>query len=132
MKYETMGNYSDAKFRRISGMRRKTFERAIKILNAKYAEEHSKNVRNSGRKSKLTLAHIAASYGIHESNIQRIVIWVENTLIKDGTFRLPGKKALLSEDCGYEIIQIDATESPIERPKKDRDSTIPARKRDTL
>ena len=103
-----MEKYSDAKFRRIVGMRRKTFARAIEILNKKYAEEHSKNVRKSGRKPKLSMedklvatmeylreyrsmAHIAASYGIHESNIQRIIKWVENTLIADGTFRLPGK-----------------------------------------
>ena len=137
MKYENIKNYSDAKFRRISGMRRKTFSKAIEKLNKKYAEEHSGNIRGSGRKSKLsmedkllatleylreyrTLAHIAASYDIHESNIQRIVIWVENTLISDGIFRLPGKATLLAEDCEYEIIQIDATESPIERPKKNR------------
>jgi len=135
MKYENMGKYSDAKFRRVSGMRRKTFERAIKILNAKYAEEHSGNVRKSGRKSTLkmedkllaameylreyrSMAHIAASYGIHESNIQRIIKWVENTLIADGTFRLPGKAALLKKDAEYEIILIDATETPVERPKK--------------
>jgi len=47
---------------------------------------------------------------------------VENVLVKDGTFRLPGKAALLEPDGDYEIIQIDATESPIERPKK-TDST---------
>jgi hypothetical protein len=44
--------------------------------------------------------------------------WVENTLVKEGIFRLPGKKALLESNIEYEIIQIDATESPIERPKK--------------
>jgi hypothetical protein len=57
-----------------------------------------------------TMAHIGASYGIAESNIQRIIRWVENTLIKDGTFSLPGKKALLDKNCEYEIIQIDVTE----------------------
>jgi hypothetical protein len=135
MKYKNMETYGDAKFRRIVGMRRKTFTRAIEILNEKYAEEHSKNVRNSGRKPKLsmedklvmtmeylreyrTLAHIGASYGIAESNVQRIIKWVENVLVKDGTFRLPGKKALVEPECEYEVIQIDATESPIERPKK--------------
>ena len=135
MKYENMEKFSDAKFRRIVGMRRKTFARAIEILNKKYAEEHARNLRNSGRKPKLnmedklvatmeylreyrTLAHIGASYGIDESNIQRIVKWVENTLVKDGTFRLPGKSALVVKECEYEVIQIDATESPIERPKK--------------
>ena len=121
-----MENYSDAKFRRIVGMRRKTFARAIEILNKKYAEEHSKNVRGSGRKPKLsmedklvasmeylreyrTFAHIGASYDIDESNVQRIVKWVESVLVKDGTFRLPGKKALRDEECDYEVIQIDAT-----------------------
>jgi hypothetical protein len=140
MKYENMKNYSEAKFRRIVGMRRKTFARAIEILNKKYAEEHTKNVRKSGRKPKLsmedklvatmeylreyrTLAHIGASYDIDESNVQRIVKWVENVLVKEGTFRLPGKKALTEEECEYEIIQIDATESPIERPKKTDNET---------
>ena len=140
MKYKNMENYSDAKFRRIVGMRRKTFARAIEILNKKYTEEHSKNVRKSGRKPKLsmedklvatmeylreyrTFGHIGASYDIDESNVQRIVKWVENVLVKDGTFRLPGKKALLDEDCEYEIIQIDATETPIERPKKTENGT---------
>ena len=135
MKYENIKAYSDEQFRRICGMKRKTFEKALEILKAKYAEEHSENVRGSGRKPKLTmedkllatleylreyrtLAHIAASYGIAESNIQRIIRWVENTLVKDGTFRLPGKKALLKSDIEYEVVQIDVTESPVERPKK--------------
>ena len=129
-------------------MKKKTYEKAIEILNGKYAEEHSKNVRKSGRKSKLsmedkllatleylreyrTLAHIAASYGIDESNIQRIVKWVENTLIKDGTFRLPGKRTLLAADSEYEVILIDAAESPIERPQKNSENSIQERKRGT-
>jgi transposase-like protein len=114
-------------------------------LNAKYEEEHSSNIRKSGRKPKLTmedkllatleylreyrtLAHIAASYGIAESNIQRTIRWVEDTLIKDGTFRLPGKKALIETENDYETILIDAAESPIERPKKNSVSSIQARK----
>jgi hypothetical protein len=43
---------------------------------------------------------------------------VEDTLVKDGTFSLPGRKALLKSDMEYEVVLIDATESPIERPKK--------------
>jgi len=147
MKYEKIKEYTDAKFRRICGMKRKTFEKALEILNAKYAEEHSQNTRKSGRKPKLcmedkllatleylreyrTMAHIAASYGIAESNIQRIIRWVEDTLVKDGTFSLPGKKALLKSDIEYEVVQIDVTESPVERPKRGRKTTIPGRKSD--
>ena len=128
-------------------MKRKTFEKAQEILNAKYAEEHTQNVRKSGRKPKLsmedkllatleylreyrTMAHIAASYGIAESNIQRIIRWVEDTLIKDGTFSLPGKKALVKSDIEYKVVQIDVTESPVERPKRGRKTTIPGRRSD--
>ena len=65
-----------------------------------------------------TYAHIAASYGVHEGQIVRYVRWVETTLIKEGTFRLPGKKELLKPDAQYEIVLVDATEFPIERPKR--------------
>ena len=42
-------------------------------------------------------------------------------MIKDGTFRLPGKKELVKEEADYEIILIDATETPVERPKKTKE-----------
>lgn len=51
-------------------------------------------------------------------------------MIKDGTFSLPGKKALLKSDASYEIILIDATETPVERPQKNKENTIPERKKD--
>jgi len=75
-----------------------------------------------------TYAHIAASYGIAESNIYRGIKWVENTLIQDGTFSLPGRKAPLKSEMEYEVILVDATESPIERPQKSKGGTIPGRK----
>jgi biotin synthase-related radical SAM superfamily protein len=65
-----------------------------------------------------TYAHVAASYGMSESQIFRITRWVENTLIKDGTFSLPDRKASLKSDMEYEVILIDATETPVGRPKK--------------
>lgn len=146
MKYEKIKEYKEEKFRRITGLKKKTYEKCVEILRAKYKEEHIKNVRKSGRKSKLTIedkllatleylreyrtyAHIAASYGVHESQIVRYVRWVETTLIKEGTFRLPGKKELLKPDAQYEIVLVDATESPIERPKRGKNFTIPERKK---
>ncbi len=53
---------------------------------------------------------------------------MEDTLIRDGTFSLPGRKAPLKRDAEYEVILVDATESPIERPQKSKNDTIPARK----
>ena len=76
-----------------------------------------------------TYAHIAANYGLHEGPIVRCVRCSEVTLIKDGTFRLPGKKELLKQNTNYEVVLIDATETPIERPKSDKNFITPERKK---
>jgi len=140
-KLETVKSYSNTKFRRITGVKRATFEKMTEILIVALVKKLAKG----GRKPTLsveemllaaleywreyrTYAHIAASYGIDESNIYRAIKWAEDILIKDGTFSLPGKKALLSKDADYEVILYDASESPIERPKKNRVSGIPANK----
>ena len=65
-----------------------------------------------------TYFHIAKGYEIHETTAIRIVRWVEDTLISDGTFSLPGKKAFLDNNLKFEIIAIDVTETPIQRPKR--------------
>ena len=79
-----------------------------------------------------TYAHIAASYGIDESNIYHAIKWVEDVLIKDGMFSLPGRRELLKSEAEYEVILIDATETSIEHPQKNRESIIPERKKHTL
>ena len=144
MKYEKIAGYTEEKFRRITGVKRTTFEKMVEILRKGYAEKH----RRRGRTPKLsiedlllatleylreyrTYAHIAASYGIAESNIYRGIKWVEGTLIRDGTFSLPGRKAVQNSDMEYEVILVDATESPIERPQKNKDGTILERKNGT-
>ena len=60
---------------------------------------------------------MAVQYGISESACYRSCVWIENTLIKSKKFRLPGKKALCKKDSDVEVILIEATETPIERPK---------------
>jgi len=57
---------------------------------------------------------------VSESNTYKTVRWVEETLIKHPDFALPGRKALLKSDMEYDVILIDATETPIERPKKSK------------
>ena len=144
MKYEKIAKYTNTKFRRITGVKRATFDKMVEILQKGYAEKH----RRRGRRPKLSIedlllatleylreyrtnAHIAASYGISESNVYRGIKWVEDTMIRDGTFSLPGRKAPLKSDTKYEVILVDATESPIERPQKSKSDTIPARKSGT-
>ena len=118
-------------FRRQTGVKIETYEKMVEILKKEYASKHHRR----GRHQKLsiedlllatleylreyrTYAHIAASYDIAESNIYRGIRWGEDTLIKAGTFSLPGRKALLKSDVEYEVILVDATETPIERPQK--------------
>jgi len=144
MKCETKKKYGEGKFRRITGVRRRTFTKIIEILALAEAQRRSKG----GPKPKLSLedmllatleywreyrtyAHIAVGFELSESQIFRIVKWVENVLIKEGTFSLPGKKVFVKSNAEYEIIQIDATEICVERPKRGRKNGIQARKNDT-
>jgi hypothetical protein len=76
-----------------------------------------------------TYFHIGKSYGISESSAYKTVKWVENTLIKHPSFTLPGRKTLALRDIKYDVVLIDATETPIERPKKDKEYFTLVRKR---
>jgi hypothetical protein len=78
-----------------------------------------------------TYFHIGKSYGVSEGSAYKAIRWVEDTLIKHPDFALPSHKALLKSDMDYEVVLVDATESPVERPKKSRNVTIQARKKDT-
>lgn len=65
----------------------------------------------------VTQLKLAFEFEVCEAAVLDTIIWVEDTLVNCGNFSLPGKKALL-EDSEIEIILVDVTESPIERPKK--------------
>jgi hypothetical protein len=131
MKYNQIEKFPDEQFRRLTGVKRSTFKKMIEIL----IEADKKKKSRGGRKSRLSIEdrllmaleyireyrtyfHIGTSYGVSESVAYKIVRWVEDTLIKDPLFALPGRKALLKSDMEYEILLIDASETPIERPKK--------------
>jgi len=131
MKYDNLKISSDKDFRRVTGVKRQTFYVMTEILKTAHQLKKAKG----GRPNKLsiedmllmgleylreyrTYLSISRSYGLSESNTFETIKWVEDTLIKSGKFSLPGKKALLKSDAEYEVILIDATESPIQRPKK--------------
>ena len=65
----------------------------------------------------ITQKALAFEFEIGEATVCDTIRWVEDILIKDGTFSLPGKKVLL-EDDSIEVVLVDVTECPIERPKK--------------
>lgn len=129
-KYDKIKNLREHEFRRLTGVKIRTFNEMIGIIIEKEGKR-----KKSGRPHILciedrilmtleymreyrTYFHISQSYGLSESVCYRTCKEIENALIKSGKFSLPGKKALLKSDIQYELILIDASESPIERPKK--------------
>jgi hypothetical protein len=65
-----------------------------------------------------TMDSIAAEYGVCKGTVCLTIQWVEDTLVKDGTFALPGKKVLKRKSDAIQYIVVDVTESPINRPKE--------------
>jgi len=143
-KYKGLEGFSEERFRRLTGVKRKTFKEMVAVLR----ESRSGIYRGAGRKGSLsmedkllmaleylreyrTYLHLGCSYGVSESACYRSCRWVEDTLIRSKKFSLPGKKALVKSDAEYEIILVDATETPVQRPKKDKNITIPAKRKDT-
>ena len=140
MKYAEIKERSDQEFKRLTGVEHRTFKHMVTVLET--------DLPNFGRPPKLgradqllltlmywreyrTQFHIAQAYGISESAVCRTIQKVEDVLIKSGQFQLPGKKALQPSDTIIEIVVVDATEQPIERPKKSSVDTLVARKTDT-
>lgn len=131
MKYAAIKGFGDEEFRRLTGVKHKTFEQMIAIFIRAEADKKASGGKpnNLPMEDRLlmtleylreyrTYFHIAASYGLSESSCYRNIKWIEDTLIKHPLFALPGRKALLKSDMEYELILVDASESPCERPKK--------------
>jgi hypothetical protein len=145
MRYKALKEFKDEEFRRLTGVKRSTFERMVDILKeAEVKKKATGGKPNSlGMEDRLLMAleyireyrtyfHVASSYGISESSCYRNIRWIEDTLVKHPDFALPGRKALLKSDIEYEVVLIDVTESPIERPKKSKNATILVKRKDIL
>jgi hypothetical protein len=141
METDEIERLPEASFRRLTGVRKKTFFEMRSVLQ----ESDIRRKARGGKPNHLpvdrrllmtleywreyrTYLHIGYSYGLSESAAYRNIRWCEDTLIKSGKFTLPGRKALVKSDMKYEIILIDATETPVERPKKSNADFTPARK----
>jgi hypothetical protein len=123
---------TNEQFKRLFGVKQDTFHCMMEILQKGFDKLHQhggKPLTKLPIEDKLlltlqyyreyrTMEHLAYEYGVVKSAIHSSIVWVENTLIHDGTFHLPGKNALILEENTPQTIVIDVTESSIERPKK--------------
>lgn len=62
--------------------------------------------------------HIAQDWNVSEATVCRIVHRVETVLMNSGRWPILGKKQLVRGFGNPDLILIDVTETPIERPKK--------------
>jgi hypothetical protein len=139
MTYEQLKALEPAEFKRFTGVQRATFEKMVAALG-----EQAREKKKSGRPAKLTVAdqvlvalqywreyrpyfHIVVSWNLSEAAVCRSVHRVEDILSKISEFPLPGKKKLREGGTQFEVIVVDATESPIERPQKNSAATTAAR-----
>lgn len=75
-----------------------------------------------------TQFHIAQTYGLSEAAVSRTIRAVEDALTRCGHFTLPGKKTLTQSQWQVQVVVVDATECPVERPKKSKSSHTAAKR----
>jgi hypothetical protein len=78
-----------------------------------------------------TFLHIGTTYGVAESQAWKIITRIEKQLAASRLFALPGKKTLVQADHHFEIVLVDVSEHPVERPKKSSGPTIQAKRKGT-
>jgi DDE superfamily endonuclease len=137
MRYETIEQLKDTDFKRLTGVQRETFEEMLKVVEKGLGDFGRPPTLSRADQLLMTLMywreyrtefHIAQSYGVSEATVCRTIRKVEEVLVRSKKFGLPGKKALQPSDTVFEVILVDASEQPIERPKKARKSTIVAKR----
>jgi hypothetical protein len=143
MKWKEVNNLSVSQFQRLVGVKRPTFVKMVEAIEF-HNKERRKN--NRGRPSSIcienqllimlmyyreyrTFFHISVTYGISEAQCWRIVRKMEDILIHSKLFHLPGKKRLTDNNMNWEVVLIDVGESPIERPKKNSENIIQAKRK---
>ncbi|MBW3058820.1 MAG: IS5/IS1182 family transposase [Spiroplasma poulsonii] len=134
---------NDREWLRLTGIKKSTFNKMLDILKVAEIEKFKKG----GKTNKLSLEnrllmtllywreyqtyfHLGKSFDISEANCYRNIKWIEDILIKNSDFQqLAGKKALINDYFNDKTIIIDATETPIQRPKKGQKQSYSGKKK---
>jgi hypothetical protein len=149
MRWQTIQKLPPTQFKRLVGVDKQLYETMVAEAKRIAAEQPSKIVgKKRGPKSSLnwydkvlmllmyyreyrTFAHIGASYNMSETQCWRIITTLEQRLIKSELFHLPGKKKLTESNLNWEVVVVDVSEHPIERPKKNSENIIQAKRKNT-
>lgn len=129
MNYINVKSLSDNQFKRLVGINWSTFQAMLDVLKI--------DLPTMGRPCKLciedqlllclsywreyrTLFHVGMTYGVSETTAHRIVVHIENKLIKSDKFHLP-KKLPHGSGIDWDVVVVDATDIEIQRPKKTKE-----------
>jgi len=134
MTYEQVKNLKPEDFKRLCGVRSKTFIQMVEV-----ARTYSVAKQKTGRPGKLswesqilmaleywseyrTYFHIGQSWGVNESTAWRIIQTIENPPFSSTAFTLPGKKKLHSSDytafCGSSRCNGNSPRTSKKKPKQ--------------
>jgi len=150
MRWNTVKKLNSEQFKRLVGVKPATFEKMVsEVKRINTLQPQKIKGKKRGPKEKLnrkdkvlmmlmyyreyrTFGHIGASYNISEAQCWRIITTMEKWLIKSELFHLPGKKMLAKSDVEWEVVIVDVSEHPIERPKKNNGNIIQGKRKSIL
>ena len=132
----------EEEYQGIFGVTKAIFDKMLSILEEAYKRQHSKGgsplkclsvldkliITLGYYREYRTMRHIAFDYGVSKSMVHKSIHWVEDVLIQSKEFSLPSKRSLI-ETKEAKVVLVDVTECEIERPQKNRETTIRARRR---
>jgi hypothetical protein len=130
--YENIVDLPPTCFKRAVGVSRLLFSEILDILRAVQTRmgrppilslENQFLVCMAYYREYRTQFHIAQTFAVSEATVHRIIVKIENTLIRSGKYRLPSKRDLNSAEVHFELVLVDASETPCERPKKNKVSS---------
>ena len=143
MKYTDIQDLKPALFKRLVGVKREVFDLMVTHLSTYKLLKRKHPSR--GKRSTLTMEdqilmmlmyyreyrtffHVGLCYGLSESQCWRVVTETESILLKSNLFHVQGKKSLHQSDNNFEIVVVDVSEHPVERPKKNSEIIIQGRR----
>jgi len=138
MAYIDLQHLSAPEFKRLCGVRRKTFTEMVEVLRSnlerqgqrggqkKLSVEDQLLVRWEYWREYRSQFHIGTSWGMHETTVGRIIKKVEGLVVKCGKFRLPSNRQMYQPGWEQKVMMVDVSEMEIERPQKNRNATTVA------
>jgi Helix-turn-helix of DDE superfamily endonuclease len=143
MKWNVISKLDEKKFRHYTGIYRAVYEKMLEQVRA--AKAQARKHPTKGTPNMLSIEdqllvtvmfwreyrdqqHLAVDFGVHQSTISRAIHETETILIQSRHFSLPGRKSLRTLSPQYEVVIVDVTETPVERPKKNKNESIAAKR----